>query len=239
MDERRRQYRTVPVYEGQITVIVARSEECGVRSRVVDLSVGGVALDFEAESDPGLEVGEVLYLYIDSPYLDEPIVTLGKVERSDSEDGERHYGLRIIDWLGLLTQLPAELKALFNQRSEYRVGVGPNHPIQITGITKNFHVDGLLHDLTPHGLCFQVALEAKGTFMIGHVVRVTFALPGDEEELSFPGRIRHAEWAGDRLYCGVCFDEDESEEESFQAQRQKIADYVSEVVRKARDVSSP
>jgi len=179
----------------------------------VDLSVGGAAIVVDAQSDPKLDAGEDVYLYIDSPYLDEPIVTLGRVQRCSKKDGEAHYGLRIVDWLGLLTQLPSELKALFNQRSEYRVGVGPNHPIEVEGISRNFCVNGLLHDLTPHGLCFQVPMDAEGTFRLGHVVRVTFALPDEEEQLTFAARIRHAQWTGGRLYCGVCFEKDDAEDE--------------------------
>jgi hypothetical protein len=154
------------------------------------------------------------------------------------------------------------------------VGVGSNHPIEIEGISRSFRVDGLLHDLTPHGLCFQVPMDSQGTFKLGHVVQVTFALPDEEEQLTFSARIRHTQWAGGKLYCGVCFEKDDSEDESeddsedifqdepqdesrdeskddskddseeefeddsFEARKKKVADYVKEVVRRARDVSS-
>ena len=236
MDERR-QYRTTPQFKGHISVTVTKPEGREIPGRVVDLSITGMGVFIHNNASPKFAVSDMVYLRLESPYLDTPIFTTGRIRRQVPVEEGTNFGIELIDWLGLLPQLPEKLKALFNQRGEQRLEIEADHKVSLEGLSESFRAEGTLHDLSPFGLCFKVSLDTEGFYNPGQKLRVMFTLPDDPEDdpessLTFKAKILHSNWNEDSLYCGVVFTEEKSE--VFQESQDKISRYIAEVTRKDR-----
>lgn len=234
MKDERRHYRALPLYEGQLAVDVVFDEDKIIPAHVIDVSIGGIGVFIDAEKDLGLEAGQHVFLRLTSPSLAEDVTTPGAVRRCTRTEGGVTYGFEFVDWMGLLSQLPAEVRVLFNQRSEFRVGVGPYRPIEVRGMTSPFRAEGILHDISPDGLCFHVPMGGEDVLSPGRLVRIDFRLPGVPQSLSFVAQIRHSEWNRGRFYCGVHFNSERTEE--FRKKQGRVAEFVIETMRGARSL---
>ncbi|MCZ6792092.1 MAG: PilZ domain-containing protein [Planctomycetota bacterium] len=132
MGDDRRQYRHYPDYKGQLSVVVVVAQERRAPQRIFNLSVGGMGVFFEHEHDPVYGLGSTVYVHMESPYLEGTLIAPCLVGHRMEMEGGRVYGFTFVDWIGLLSQIPRELAALFNQRGECRVEPLPDEPISIT-----------------------------------------------------------------------------------------------------------
>jgi len=232
MEDERRYYRAIPLYEGQLSVDVVYDEDVTIPAHVIDVSIGGIGVFIDNEQDPGLETGQHVFLQMRSPCLEETLTTPGAVRRCTRTEGGVTYGFEFLDWMGLLSQLPQEVRVLFNQRSEFRVGVGPYRPIEVRGLTSPFRAEGILHDISPDGLCFHVPMGGEDVLSPGRLVQIEFRLPGISQSLAFVAQIRHSEWNRGRFYCGVYFNSERTED--FRKKQGRVAEYVIDTMRGAR-----
>lgn len=237
MPDERRQYRTFPLYQGHLSVAVVRPGEAPVPGGVLDLSIRGVSILLRPDADPGLTPGDVVYLHLESPDLPEELVTPAAVRRRTPSPQGTTYGMAFLDWLGLLSRLPAELRALFNQRNDYRVGLGLHHPLEVRGFQPEFRVPGILHNLSADGLCFHVAAQGDGLFIPGSSVEIVFALPGEAAPMTLLTTILHTSGCRDRVYCGVLFEADKTPD--FAAKQARIALFTAQASRAGRTTPTP
>lgn len=233
--EERRQYRTTPHFKGHISVTMTRPEGREIPGRVVDLSITGMGVFIHNNTNPKFRESDMVYLRLESPYLDNSIFTTGRIRRKVPVEDGTNFGIELIDWLGLLPQLPEKLKTLFNQRGDQRLEIDTDHKVCLEGLSDSLRAEGFLHDLSPFGLCFKVSLDTEGVYRPGQQLSISFTLPDDTETLTFRAKILHSNWNGDHLYCGVVFTDDKSED--FQERQDKVARHIAEVTRKNRIVS--
>lgn len=211
-DERQR-YRAAPESPDQLSAAAVDGQGRKIPGQIVDLSAGGIGLCFAQKLDPDLKVGDTIYLHLRSDQLQEPVVALAQVCRGSTFDWGHNYGFKFVDWMGLLSQIPPTLAPLFNQRSEWRVKLDPQHVVvsvegPVTSPKKFGPVKGILRDVSPTGLSFRVKPEAEEMMSSSPLVHVSFALPGSAEVLAFWARVLHCETCDDGIWYGAIFDQE-------------------------------
>ncbi len=186
---------------------------------VFDLSAGGLGLFFVVHADPRYNAGTILWLCMKSPFLARPVVTPAQIRRISECDVGSMYGLRFLDWLGLLAQIPPELARVFNRRSELRTRIDSRRPVEITvqGLLASSweHVfqglKGTLLDVSPTGLSFHIGSEAADQIEPHQSVEVSFTLPSSTYRFALWIQILHCARRSGGINCGALFDEERTE----------------------------
>ncbi len=219
-------YRTVlPPPEELSASIMCKHKECS--GKITDISVAGMGLWFDEESDPHCNVGKSVVLRLKSPHLSAPLSVLSQVVHIRDDAQGQIYGFGFLDWMGLRSALPRQLAVVFNQRGDYRIEPDPNDPIGVivTGVEVYFEVEAQLRDISVGGMSFRAETLAEFVLRKSRHVNVSFALPTHDTPLSFVARICHRDLAGGHINYGLFFIE--SETECFADQRETVLDYVT------------
>ena len=229
MPDDRRQYRHLPDFRDYISVEVVRSEQRESPQRVCNLSVGGIGLFFQHHFDPIYQLGSTVYLHITSPNLDKKVVAPCLVtHRMESEDG-RTYGFEFVDWIGLLSQISAELAAMFNQRGEFRVEPPAD---QVIGVCvevpgEECAIRAEIQDLSPEGVCLRIQIKDEQLLSNCEEAKLFFSLPDSQELLTFRATILRRDLVGDHICYGTYLEEEGTE--YFKEKQLKLIKYVTEV----------
>lgn len=213
ISEKRGRYRT-SLSTDLLSVATIDPDGRKTSGQVFDLSASGLGLFFDVRTDPDYASGTVLWLCIKSPFLREPIVAPAQIRRVTGCEFGRLYGFQLLEWPGLLSQIPSVAARVFNRRSEHRVKLDSDRPIQITlprppasPWERVFQgLKGALMEVSPMGLSFRVGSELADRIEPHLSVEVSFTLPDSTYEFAIWTKILRCAPRPDGLNCGVRFD---------------------------------
>ncbi len=213
ISEKRRRSRTSLSTE-LLSVATIAPDGQKTSGHVFDLSATGLGLFFDFRTDPDYAAGSVLWLRIKSPFLREPIVAPAQIRRVTGCEFGRLYGFQLLEWPGLVSQIPSVAARVFNRRSEHRVKLDSDRPIQITlprppasPWERVFQgLKGALMEVSPMGLSFRVGSEIADQIEPHLSAEVSFTLPDSTYEFSIWTEIMRCASRPDGLNCGVRFD---------------------------------
>lgn len=213
ISEKRGRYRTSPSTD-LLSVATIDPDGRKTSGQVFNLSASGLGLFFDVRTDPDYAAGTVLFLCIKSPFLREPIVAPAQIRRVTGCEFGRLYGFQLLEWPGILSQIPSVAARIFNRRSEHRVKLDSDRPIQITlprppasPWERVFQgLKGALMEVSPMGLSFRVGSELADRIEPHLSVEVSFTLPDSTYEFAIWTKILRCASRPDGLNCGVRFD---------------------------------
>jgi hypothetical protein len=137
------------------------------------------------------------------------------------------YGFEFIDWLGLLSRLPRDLKTLFNRRGELRVPPHPERPIEVTILVPEhaYRARVCALEVSASGLSFVIGIEAEEVFRDVGVLDLWLHLPNCAVDVQFGGTILNRDLVHDGIRYGIFFLEEETKD--FGRKREMLAAYVT------------
>jgi hypothetical protein len=225
LPNKRRQYRLGPGAASILSVSVRASAKRWLKGIVEDVSACGLRVFFKAGAAPRFSLKEAIRLELASPYLKEPRTVPSLVTfRGNSRDGAL-YGFEIIDWLGLLSSLPGELKAVFNQRRDYRVRPDPRQPVTVTVGAPGCRVKVQAEDVSASGLSFTASLKLERNLSDQETVVLSLRLPTDTKDLHFRAKVLHSAIVAGGARYGVCLLDEPGED--FERHTRALESYVN------------
>ena len=218
IQEKPRRYRTSLSME-LLSVATIDSDGRKTWGHVFDLSADGLGLFFDVQVDPAYAAGTVLWLCIKSPFLLRPIVAPAQIRRVAGCEIGRLYSFRLLEWPGLLSQIPSVAARVFNRRSEHRMKIDSGRPVQIAvqGLRASTWkqlfqgLKGALLEVSPNGLSFRVDSGIADRIEPRQSVEVSFTLPNSTYEFALWIQILRCAPRPDGLNCGALFDKERTE----------------------------
>ncbi len=211
-EKRRRCRRSLPT--DLLSVATIDPDGRKTLGHVFDLSASGLGLFFDVQTDPGYAAVTVLWLCIRSPFLREPIVAPAQIRRVTGHKAGRLYGFRLLEWQGLLSQIPSAAARVFNRRSGHRVKIDSGRPVQIMvqgPLVSSWEqvvqrLTGALTEVSSTGLSFSVGSAIADQIEPHQFVEVSFTLPNCTYEFAIWTKILRCAALPDGLSCGALFD---------------------------------
>ena len=201
--------------------------------RLVDSSPCGVGVRFPVRFPPpnwpDLTIGQEIDLVFTSEKLNEPLTVAVRVQHRTEEAGARRYGFRFLQAEQLDAHLLLTFRKYFNRRKMLRVSPEPDDLVIVTLAAGHGEppVEARLENFSASGAA--VSLEAELDAEFAEATRVGFSmqLPKCRRPVNVTGNIRYRRLVGARIYYGIEFDPELSED--FARQQDIIEKYVTKL----------
>ena len=197
--------------------------------RLVDTSACGVGVCFTPPNWPNLTVGQEIDLVFTSEKFNEPLKVAVMVQHRTEEAGARRYGFRFLYAEQLDAHLSLTFRQYFNRRKMLRVLPEADHPAKVTLEAGHGEppAEARLENLSASGAA--VSLEAEMDAAFAETTRVGFSmqLPKCRRAVEMMGNIRYRRLVGVRIYYGIEFDPELSED--FVRQQDIIDKYMTKL----------
>jgi hypothetical protein len=230
-NESRRQYRSTPSFRDDVRIFVVESDK-RYPAELVNVSISGIGICLDTHpSTPLFKEGETMYLAISPPSETESIKEPCTVEHTALREEGRYYGVRFVDWMGLLERLPSNLYRLFNRRRSPRIEAEDEDEVQVYFETEGAAkvIAARLCDLAPEGIAFTVPARDGPHLKRASFVLTSFRLPKSEEHLSFRAELRpHTVEGNGSWRFGAHFDDSGA---NYQAKIHMLAEAIQQASR--------
>ncbi len=200
--------------------------------RLVDTSPCGVGVRFPVRFPPpnwpDLTVGQEIDLVFTSEKLNEPLTVAVRVQHRTEEAGARRYGFRFLHAEQLDAHLLLTFRKYFNRRKMLRVSPDPDDLVIVTLAAGHGEppVKARLENFSASGAA--VSLEAELDAEFAETTRVGFSMQLlNCRPVDVMGNIRYRRLVGARIYYGIEFDPELSED--FARQQDIIEKYVTKL----------
>jgi hypothetical protein len=206
MANRRKSYRVAEKnsYEG-LSIAVLKGSDAYVAS-IVNISRGGAAIVLDQHFDFKCPADGVLHLRLHSHWLKNSIYVMGDIRSRSEVDGGSLYRVKFSDFLGLLAQLPADLRKVFNKRTTPRFEADGPMPISVSLDIHECRIPAVLKDLTPGGISVTIKKKLGAIRFQDRHVEASFRLPGVNYAFEFSGTVVHSRSTDAGLCFGIRFD---------------------------------
>lgn len=196
---------------------------------LVDTSACGVGIRFPPPDWPNLTVGQEIDLVFTSEKFNEPLKVAVRVQHRTEEAGARRYGFRFLQAEQLDAHLLLTFRKYFNRQKMLRVSPDPDDLVIVTLAAGHGEppVEARLENFSASGAA--VSLEAELDAEFAETTRVGFSmqLPKCRRPVNVTGNIRYRRLVGARIYYGIEFDPELSED--FARQQDIIEKYVTKL----------
>ncbi len=197
--------------------------------RMVDTSACGVGVSFPQPNWPNLTVGQEIDLVFFSEKFNDPLTVAVRVQHRTEEAGARRYGFRFLHAEQLDAHLCLTFRQYFNRRQRLRVVPEPDHTAKVTIEAGHGEppAEARLENLSASGAA--VSLEPGLDAEFAETTRVGFSmqLPKCRRPVHVMGNIRYRRFVGARIYYGIEFDPELSED--FARQQDIITKYLTKL----------
>ena len=197
--------------------------------RLVDTSACGVGVCFPQPNWPNLTVGQEIDLVFFAEKFNEPLTVAVRVQNRTEEAGARRFGFRFLHAEELDAHLSLTFREYFNRRKVVRVPLEPDHTAKVTLEAGHGEprVEARLENLSASGAA--VSLEPGLDAEFAETTRVGFSMqmPKCRRPVDLMGNIRYRRLVGTRIYYGIEFDPDLSED--FARQQDVIDKYMTKL----------
>lgn len=230
---RRAHYRVKVDDAASLQVAVKRPRDSLCVGHLIDLSASGVGIRFLGLSAPNLTVGEEIDLVFSSEKLNAPLTWAARVQHRAEEDGSRRYGFRFLQAQKLDAHLPPVFRQYFNRRRAVRVAPDPARPVSVTlaAAPEGLPLDARLENISALGVGVSLEAGLDAAFVETTKIRISIDLPDARRPITMVAHIRYRRLVGSRIYYGVEFDPEVSED--FERQQDIIVKYVTKRERRA------
>ena len=197
--------------------------------RLVDTSACGVGVSFPQPNWPNLTVGQEIDLVFFSEKFNEPLTVAVRVQHRTEEAGARRYGFRFLHAEQLDAHLSLTFRQYFNRRKMVRVPPEPVHTAKVTLEADHGEppVEARLENLSASGAAVSLEAELDAEFAETTRVGISMQLPKCRRPVDVMGNIRYRRLVGVRIYYGIEFDPELSED--FARQQDIINQYMTKL----------
>lgn len=204
--DQRAHYRRELTGADAIAVKVLRSDGMPVPATLVDLSAGGVAVDFSEEQ--AQHIAEDLQLdeqrdVIFSTLTESAIQVPALVRQTPSESHPYRFGFQFVDGGAFLEQLGPTVLKHFNRRRHRRAKPGLGETIRATVAFENVSVDVKLLDVSLGGASFDLAPDVAAQLAVDAELELAIKVPKTDYALVYHAVIRHMTSAATSVKVGV------------------------------------
>jgi PilZ domain-containing protein len=223
MANRRKSYRVAEQssFEG-LSIAVLKGSDAFVAS-IVNISRGGAAIVLDQHFDFKSPSDGVLHLRFHSHWLKKPIYVLGDIRSWSEVDGGSLHRVKFSDFLDLLSQLPADLRRVFNKRTTPRFEAGGALPINVNLDIHACRIPALLKDLTPDGISVTIKKKLAAIRFEARHVEASFRLPEVNCAFEFSGTVVHSRPCDAGLCWGIRFD---GKSRDFRAKQDHLLQFI-------------
>jgi hypothetical protein len=156
---------------------------------VLDLSLGGAAICFQAVKAPAICRGQTVVLEFQSMAREKDVRAQARIVVVVADSVRVRCGLLFTETGSLLEQLDAYHARLFNRRRFPRVLPDLRSKLALSISWEGGSLDVRAHDISAGGLGVGLSREAANELAGVEVVQVRFAIPGSTEECSVAARV--------------------------------------------------
>ena len=223
--ERRQHYRSIP--KNLVSFHFALRDEMDnlVPGDLIDISFGGVRLQFSESNDIVLPLGYEVQLAVITGAAEGPaVVSATIVDRIDAPEF-RQYGFKFHAPEELRALFPDELQQFLNQRKMQRIGPDPAKPIQLW--LKSIHghqVEVELIDISSSGIGVQIPREKDLEFCQLQEIETCLCFSESQDRIELNCAISRRSLIGEQIHYGLEFNFDDSDDGA--SQEQQITDYI-------------
>lgn len=173
-----------------------------VSGKLVDLSAGGTAIEFEEDMSKELALGAERELQFSS-LTTRPVRATSTVRVTPSERAPRRYGFEFVDGSALFQQLEGTFYKYFNRRQYRRASpaLGEKVSAELSWGDRQQTVD--IYDLSVGGASFFVPDDLAEKFDLDMSVELTIRVPKTEHTLVHSAIVRHMTRESRGLRVGV------------------------------------
>ncbi|MCH8152944.1 MAG: PilZ domain-containing protein [Planctomycetes bacterium] len=197
--------------------------------RLVDTSACGVGVCFPQPNWPNLTVGQEIDLVFFSEKFNEPLTVAVRVQHRTEEAGARRYGFRFLHAEQLDAHLCLTFRQFFNRRKMLRVPPEPYHTAKVTLDAGHGEspAEARMENLSASGAAVSLEAELDVEFAETTTVGFSMQLPKCRRPVDVMGNIHYRRLVGARIYYGIEFDPELSED--FERQQDIINKYLTKL----------
>ena len=178
--ERRKRNQTGPESDVPFEFNLMLSGRRELPGTLVDVSLGGAAISFPQDRCPIFEKDERVRLSLRKKQSEESIMLDSLVRDGKTDQGTRLYQFQFIDTSILLRDLDPTLMSYFNRREAFRVRPDPLDPIDVTIVSDEITVNGLIMDISITGIALAMDRSSARKLEYKEEITLTFMLPDHE-----------------------------------------------------------
>ncbi len=197
--------------------------------RLVDTCACGVGVCFPQPNWPNLTVGQEIDLVFFAEKFNEPLTVAVRVQNRTEEAGARRYGFRFLYAEQLDAHLSLTFREYFNRRKNLRVLPQPDHAAKVTLGAGHGEppVEARLENLSASGAAVSLEVDLDAKFAETTRVGFSMQMPKCRRPVGVMGNIRYRRLVGARIYYGIEFDPELSED--FARQQDIIDKYMTKI----------
>jgi hypothetical protein len=188
-EDRRGHYRVRKANLQGMTARLVDTRGVGHPCEVLDLSLGGAAICFQAVKAPAICRGQTVVLEFQSMAREKDVRAQARIVVVVADSVRVRCGLLFTETGSLLEQLDAYHARLFNRRRFPRVLPDLRSKLALSISWEGGSLDVRAHDISAGGLGVGLSREAANELAGVEVVQVRFAIPGSTEECSVAARV--------------------------------------------------
>ncbi len=221
----RAQYRSAPSRTDGVGVQIALENGVPISGRLVDMSAGGAAIEFDEGVEDDLLLGAVRTVTFSS--LSSKSLRVAATVRSlPSADEPNRYGFQFVDEVQIDKEEQAGFLRLFNRRRDRRARPGLDERLKGQIIVNGFPHDVSLHDISMGGACIRVPQELG--LSPGAEFEFRFTIPKSNYQVVCLAEVKSlfADASGTRLGVATTVVPESDTKRNLDRAQAALADYI-------------
>jgi len=221
----RSQYRSAPSRADGVGVQIALGNGIPISGRLVNMSAGGAAIEFDEGVEGDLVLGAVRTITFSS-LTSKPLRVAAAVRSLPSEDEPHRYGFQFVDEVEIDKEEQAGFLRLFNRRRDRRARPGLDERLKGQIIVNGYPHDVSLHDISMGGACIRVPQEL--VLSTGAEVEFRFTIPKTNHEVVCLAEVKSifADASGTRLGVATTVVPESDTKRNLDRAQAALADYI-------------
>lgn len=189
-DDQRIFYRRASGKKDALGIKLISSEGAPIPGTLIDLSAGGVAVEFATDLTGELEVGEERELVISS-FTQSSVRAVAQVRSVPREAGVNRYGFMFMDGAALFSQLDESFYKFFNRRRYRRVRPALGERIRAELAFENVQQKVDLQDVSMNGAVAVVPSDIAAFLSVDMSTALSIHIPKTNLVLHTAAIVRH------------------------------------------------
>lgn len=221
----RSQYRSAPSRADGVGVQIALGNGVPISGRLIDMSAGGAAIDFDEGVEADLVLDAVRTITFSS--LSSTPLRISAIVRSlPSSDEPNRYGFEFMDEVQIDKEEHAGFLRLFNRRRDRRARPGLDERLGGQIIVNGLSYDVLLHDISVGGACIRVPQDLH--LSTGSEFEFRFSIPKTNHVMVCLAEVRsvHTDASGTRLGLATAVVPESDSKRNLDRAQAALADYI-------------
>ncbi len=229
MDDNRRQRSETMELLLEANVTIFPSGGRPMPGRLLDVTSGEVSVLLVDQRRPPPAKGQRVRLQIVLRKLDRPMNIVATVLNRREEDERTICTFRFTHMATVDRNLPPDIYSVFNRRQMFRVRPDPRQPLKVVLVAtreddRRVEAEAVVTDVSGSGVGVFIGANDAGPFNLSGNLEIELLLPGEQEVMTFSGRVCYRIEVGKRWRFGIEFSARRTE--AFRRKQRRLMSFI-------------